>query len=415
MYDESAIEVYTTASGLQRYRLPAVFPQSNKHRNISSDTPLFAVHKAAMQEMYWMRQWEARSAFKHKKLGLEMNAKRKDLKTRQKERIAEGRTELAQQELSSAYKILENALQNPLNYDWGAFKSFPPFPVEKPAPPEMPAPPIKPGLPREPYPDDVTFLPKLEAIDKLRRSKREQKEQEARQRFESAHKQWEQVCRRVMHLYHAQINQYKNHVQEMRAQYQQQFQLWEAEKERYNRERMQCLQIIQRKEAAYLEHEPHAVLDFFDMALSFSDYPVCYPQSYELDYDAHNRILLLDYLMPPLRVMPRLAKVTYDETTDSFHDILLTDDERNGLYARVLHEIPLRTLHELFTLDTSVALASIHFRGYLFLQENAAPGTPPLRILTLKVDRGIFAALDLYHNDPTVVFEELGGVIKPLE
>mgnify|MGYP000157573907 CR=1 FL=1 len=164
-----------------------------------------------------------------------------------------------------------------------------------------------------------------------------------------------------------------------------------------------------------IRDRPHAVLDFFDMALAWTPYPSCFPHSFEMDYDARNRVLLVDYLLPPLKVLPRLAKVTYNENDNAYHEIVLGDDERNALYARLLHEIPLRTFHELFTIDASVSLAAVHFRGYLFLAENKAQPKPPACVLQVKVDRSVFASIDLYHSDVITVFEELGGVIQPLE
>ena len=183
----------------------------------------------------------------------------------------------------------------------------------------------------------------------------------------------------------------------------------------YLKEREACVHIVDTKKAAYLEHEPHAVLDYFDMALSHSKYPHYFPHTFDMDYDKDNRILIVNYILPPLRVLPRLARVLYDEDKKLFQELILSDRERDILYARLLHELPLRTFHELFTVDVAVSLAAIHFRGYLFLEEERKAGKPPVCALEIQTDRATFAASDLYHGDPAVIFAEMGGVIRSQE
>lgn len=415
MYDKSAIEEFTTSSGLKRYRLAVVNTQLNKHRYISSDSPEFAVHRATLQEMLWAEQWRIRARLKHKKLGLEMNGKRQDLKVRQKIKIAEGRTSIAQYELATSYNLLARSLEAPLDFDWEFFKKCPEYPVPTPAQPDYPSPPEKPALPREPKITDSVFQPKLESMDKLVHSRRVQKEEAARNYYESAHRQWEQMCLRIRRVYQQQYLQYKNSVEGLNADYQRKIQDWEQAKSEYQRAREACIKHVEHKKAAFLEHEPNAVLDYFDTALSCSRFPSFFPHSFEMDYLASNRMLVIDYLMPPLRILPRLARVVYHEENDLFHEIILSEEERNLLYARVLHELPLRVFHEVFNSDSAVSLASIRFRGYIFLEEGKEAGKAPSKIVEVRTDRASFAATDLYHGDPAVIFEEMGGIIHPLE
>lgn len=415
MYDKSTVNTYTTPSGLKRYRLPVQCAQMNKHRNISSDTPEFAIHKATLQEMIWADQWQERAALKHKKLGLEMNGKRSGLKVSQKHKIAEGRTNIAQYELNAAYNVLAQRLEAGANFDWEFFKSCAEYPFPKPELNDLPPPPARPLLPREPSPTDSTFQPKLEAMDSLRPGRRLQKEQEARARFEAVHAQWERMCAQIKHAYQQQLLQYKSTVDARKAQHERQVQAWEQGNAVFMREREACIRMVEHKKAAYLEHEPHAVLDYFDMALAHFSYPFCFPHSFELDYYVNNRALIIDYLMPPLRALPRLARVLYNEEDDLFHEIILTEGERNSLYARLLHELPLSVFYELFAVDTAVALAAIGFRGYIFLDENKDSGKPPTRVVEVQIDRATFAATDFFHGDSSLIFEDLGGVIHPLE
>lgn len=415
MYDASAIESYTTPSGLKRHRLPAMFPPLRKHRYIASDIPLFALHKAVLQDMLWRQMAETQAITKRRKLGFEMNAKRRDLTVQQKQMIAEGRTEIAQHELRSAFQVLAVRLNNPLKFDWNTLKKYPEYPEEKPVPPKAPDPPAKPIWPREPLPGDAAFQPKTDAMGKLLRTKRDKRMLEARQRYEDAHKKWKQLCARMHGIYKEQANKHKEVVQQLQQEHQNMIQAWEADRERYLHERESSVKLVEEKAAAYAEHDPNAILDFFDMALAWSLYPASFPHSYEMDYDAQNRLLTVDYLLPPLRVMPILLKVSYKEKNNTYKEILLSDDERNAWYVRLLHEMPLRTFHEMFSVDAALALESIDFRGYLFLSEEEKSPKPPVRVLNIQADRAIFEPIDLRTEDPIALFEELGGEIRSLE
>ena len=412
MYDESAIEVYTTPSGLQRYRLPALYMQLNKHRNVSSDTPEFAVHKAVFQEILWKAQHEHLMSVKRKKLGLEMNAKRPDVTPRQKRKIADNRSELAQQEMSYAYNVLANGLRHGPKFTWDNLKKYPDFPRPRPKDPQLPPAPDKPAIPREPQITDTIFQPKLDPMDRLMRSKREQKENEARVHFETAHTQWEQLVQRVRRLHHEQTIQYKQHVQVIREKFKQELQRWDQEKERYYREREKCAQIVETKKLSFTKNDPHAVLDFFDMVLAFSNYPPAFPQSYEIDYDAEEKTLIIDYLLPPLKALPRLRAVNYDKDSDSFYESIVSEEERDQQYARLLQEIPLRTIFEIFTADKMELIAAVQFKGYLYLQEDAKNGGMPSCVLGIRADRESFMGINLAEYDSLDAFSELGGTIQ---
>ena len=414
MYDESAIEVFTTPSGLERHRLPVIYPQLNKHRNIASDTPAFAVHKAVFQEMLWKEQFHHLSATKQKKLGLEMNAKRPEVASKQKQKIAEMRTELAQQELTHAYKLLGNALQQAPKFAWDVLKEYPDCPKPKPEMSEAPEAPVKPPLPREPLITDAAFRPKLGPLEKLVRSKREEKEREAHLHFETAHTQWEQLTLRVRRLYQEQMAQYKQQMQVAQESARQAIQDWEQAKEDYYREREKCVQIVEEKKSAFEKHDPHAVLDYFDMVLAISNYPASFPQSYEMDFEAKEKMLILDYLLPPLKGLPRLSKVAYNQELDAFVETVIDEEKRDNLYAQLLHEIPLRTFHEVFSMDTVEAVAAIQFRGYLYVEEDEGEdgeSADPVCILAVRAEREPFCEIDFSQRNALDVFEEMGGVI----
>ncbi len=409
LYDENELELFRSDSGLERYRMPVRYPALNKHRVVTSDMPLFVVHKAAQQIAMWAAQWERRSDLKRRRLGLEMNAKRPDLRTIHKRKIAESRTALAHEELAPIMDVFRTALSRPAGASWDEFKSFPEYPLPAPETPQWPAKPDMPVRPREPQPTDEAYLPQLDSMDKMVKSRREEKEAACRARYQSSHRQWEEICQRINYVHQEQLRQYNQALQHVKSRYDHSVRIWQEARQRYVAEREQCLPLIDAKGQAHLLGEPYAVLDYCDLLLSRSPYPDYFPQAYDLDYFPEQKGLLIDYLLPPLRVLPRLGSVEYAEATDSFVEILLTEEQRNAIYANLLYEIPLRTLYEIFAGDVANAIEYVRFHGYIFVDEHAAGGAPPACILSVETSKTEFLQADLASIEPSECFEINGG------
>ncbi len=409
LYDENELELFRSDSGLERYRMAVRYPALNKHRVIASDMPMFVVHKAAKQLALWAAQWEHRSELKRRRLGLEMNAKRPDLRPIHRRKIAESRTMLAREELAPLKDLFRKALSRPITASWDDFKTYPDYPLPMPEPPQWPVKPEMPAHPREPQPTDEAYLPQLDSMDLMVKGRREEKEAVARQRYQATHRQWEEICRRIQHVHQEQLRQYNQTLLNMKSQYERAVQIWQEARQRYLAAREQCRPLIDAKGQAYLLGEPYSALDYFDLLLSTSPYPDFFPQAYDLDYFPKQKGLLIDYLMPPLRTMPRLDSVEYVEATDSFRENLLTDEQRNAIYANLLYELPLRTLYEIFTGDKANTVEYVRFHGYIFVNEQPAGAAPPACILSVETSKSEFLSADLASLEPAECFERNGG------
>lgn len=409
LYDENELELFKSDSGLERYRMPVRYPALNKHRVIASDMPLFVVHKAAQQIALWALQWEHRSELKRRRLGLEMNAKRPDLRAIHKRKIAESRTALAHEELAPIMDVFRAALARPIAAGWDDFKTYPDYPMPMPEPPQWPVKPEMPARPREPQPTDEAYLPQFDSMDKMVKARREEKEGAARSRYQASHRQWDEICQRINYVHQEQLRQYNQTLQHLKGQYDRAVHVWEEARQRYLTDREQCRPLIDAKGQAYLMGEPYAVLDYCDLLLSHSPYPDFFPQAYDLDYFPQQKGLVIDYLLPPLRVLPRLGSVEYVESTDSFHEALLTEEQRNAIYANLLYELPLRTLYEIFAGDKANAVEYVRFHGYVFIDEHPTGGAPPACILSIETSKAQFMSMDMDSTEASECFEQNGG------
>jgi len=89
--------------------------------------------------------------------------------------------------------------------------------------------------------------------------------------------------------------------------------------------------------------------------------------------------------------------------------VLLTDEQRNAMYADLLYEIPVRTLFEIFSGDRANAIQYVRFLGYIFVEERAGGSTPPACILSMETSKAEFMATDLAAVGAAECFDRNGG------
>ena len=60
---------------------------------------------------------------------------------------------------------------------------------------------------------------------------------------------------------------------------------------------------------------------------------ISFSREWDMQYQADSKMLVVDYRLPSLEVMPRLKEVRYLVSKDEFRETLLRDSEANALYA----------------------------------------------------------------------------------
>ena len=124
------------------------------------------------------------------------------------------------------------------------------------------------------------------------------------------------------------------------------------------------------------------------MVLSRSEYPDFFPQSYEIEYNPENKILIVDYTLPPLDSLPTLKEVRYNASRDEFTEKCLTERQLKDLYDSVLYQTTLRTIHELFEADQGGVLDAVVFNGWVTSIDPAIGKETTKCILSLQPKNG---------------------------
>jgi len=185
---------------------------------------------------------------------------------------------------------------------------------------------------------------------------------------------------------------------------------WETDYEIFKKNQTEKNRAVDLREQEYKSKNPEAITDYCDMVLSNSEYPDCFPQELELEYNPQTKILIVDYAMPAIECIPKIREVKYVQSRDVFSEVFLNDATVNKLYDDLLYQITLRSIHELFEADVIEALDAIVFNGWVRSIDTSTGKEVNACILSVQAGRKEFLEINLAQIDPKACFKKLKGI-----
>jgi len=160
----------------------------------------------------------------------------------------------------------------------------------------------------------------------------------------------------------------------------------------------------------YEHADNSAIEDYCDLVLSNSTYPDSFPQSWELEYRAASKMLVVDYDLISPDEMPTVDSYRYVKANDEIVAKEISKAAHKKLYSSVIYQICIRTLHELFEADVVSAIDSVAFNGIVTCVNPATGIEESKAILSISASKDEFLAFDLARVDPKATFKHLKGV-----
>lgn len=173
----------------------------------------------------------------------------------------------------------------------------------------------------------------------------------------------------------------------------------------------------QHAEIETFQHElsagtPSAVINYFTMVLSASDYPEGFPQHAKIAYVPESKQLVVEYDLPSFEIVPAVGLYKYAKTKDEIAETQRPLTQRKSLYSSIVAQVALRTLHELFEADRLRHLDVIVLNGYV---DSIDRGTGrPVRtcLITVRTNRDIITQLNLSKVDPLACLTTLNASVS---
>jgi restriction system protein len=158
--------------------------------------------------------------------------------------------------------------------------------------------------------------------------------------------------------------------------------------------------------------DPDAIVDYFSLVLDKSSYPTEFPKKFKIAFVPESKQLVVEYELPPASVAPPARTFKYVKSRDAIEASPRPAAQSRSLYASVVAQMAVRTLHELFEADRDGKLETVVFNGYVDTIDPATgrPITPHL--VTVRVSRDAFLELDLRNVEPLACLKGLNASVS---
>jgi len=169
---------------------------------------------------------------------------------------------------------------------------------------------------------------------------------------------------------------------------------------------------IDQLQQAFASGAPEAVSTYCSLVLESSTYPDDFPQHARLAYVPESKQLVVEYDLPPFAVIPTVKTYKYVKSRDEVTETARPAPQRKALYAAVVAQVTLRTLHELFEADRLGHLDTIVFNGSVDSIDRGTGQPARTCLVTVRTSRDAFLQIDLRHVDPTACLQVLNAAVS---
>ncbi len=388
------VQAHWNVSGTRilKYSVEMYHKGLKEHKLISAPEDDILENKANLQAAKWIEKWD------------KLEQKRKISEQREASiEEAKKRSDDAKKDLEKIENLLTHTLSIDDTVNWELLKKKNSFPEKKPIKPQ-----------RESYkkysarPDKNAekFIPSFTFFEKLFKSKKELKVLEYEKKYSDAISEWEKEKLSIDEI-NAKID--KKH-QEQLKKHEKDVTEWKKRKGNFDNQQAFFNKKIDNLKQSYFNKDTNSIIEYCEIVLNNSEYPDSFLKSFELEYNPENKILIVEYQLPPLDAFPKLKEVKFIATKKELRESYISGSQLNKMFDESMYKITLRTIHELFEADSVNAIDAISFNGWVKAVNKATGKEENNCILTIQVKKDEFLEIDLSRIDPKISFRSLKGV-----
>jgi restriction system protein len=295
--------------------------------------------------------------------------------------------------LDQVQNILRTALDTRHTIDLERFKGGEPYPEPEPPPLRYLE------FPPEPQPRDAQYR-----VRSTRDKTHADLEQERRKAHESYLRDYAAWGSTVKDIEAENQRRYAEHEAAVKR--------WKAGRDKYLQSRAAEYEFFARRKAGYETLRPEGVEEYFRHVLSESRLPDCIRRVFDLQYVRELKLLIVDHAVPCPEAMPHFRGMVHLESKGALVEVPLSEEQMRRLYFRVICQLGLRTLHELFDADMSGALDAIAFNGWIQTDDKTAGSGKRTFVAWVQAKRDEFKKLNLRDADAEASFKALRGGMR---
>jgi len=236
---------------------------------------------------------------------------------------------------------------------------------------------------------------------------------QAREAFTAEHLAWEAEAAKVPALQLERMQQRDTRERQRVAELQ-------AAREQYDRECAEREAEVARANAALdgliaglAAGEHDAVHEYVGIVLGNSVYPEILAVEHDYEFDTDTQELSLTVLLSPPDRFPTQKAHRWVKARDEIATTVLSRKDLKERYANIVHQVALRTLHEVFEADRSGQIQTIALHVATETKDPATGLERRVVFVGVGAERDSFVAFDLHNVVPAATLEHLGAAISP--
>jgi restriction system protein len=153
--------------------------------------------------------------------------------------------------------------------------------------------------------------------------------------------------------------------------------------------------VIDTMAAGLRDGERHAVSEYCEIVLRRSPYPSGFPAERDAGYVPESSLLAVQWYLPPVDVVPEHKSFRHIKARKVVEPTTRPVAEIRQIYQRIIAQIALRTLREVFDSDPGGLISTIVFNGLVRAVDPVTGQKIQPHLITLRVTREQFAPLVL--------------------
>ena len=153
-----------------------------------------------------------------------------------------------------------------------------------------------------------------------------------------------------------------------------------------------------------------AIEKYVYLVLERSQYPDGLERDYEVEYDPLGENLIVSFDLPPKEAVPRVIQQKFIASRKVIEPVDMKQKEFDTFYEDVLHQICLRTIHEVFESVQLDALKSVVFNGWISGTDSRTGKSFRSCIMSCLAGRELFEDINLELVTPKDCYGHLKGL-----
>ena len=156
----------------------------------------------------------------------------------------------------------------------------------------------------------------------------------------------------------------------------------------------------------------NAVEEYVSIVLSNSVYPAFFPVDHDFHFDAETAELRLRVLISSPDKLPTTRAYKYTKSSDEITETPSSQKECRDRYASIVHQVALRSMHEVFEADRRGLIKTISLEVGTETIDPATGREAYMVFVAVGAERASFLELNLSNVVPTATLQHLGAAIS---